>query len=85
METEKKISTSRLQVLRLAEYLNTGKRITSLQAWRILGVSYLPQVIRKAKDAGFVFNERNVTVMNRHDEKCNIKQWWFDSPQQVEQ
>lgn len=69
------------QVKRLVERMNSGVRITSLQGWRILGISYLPQAINKAKKQGYVFQEKNKTVENRFSEKCSIKVWWFDKQQ----
>lgn len=63
---------------RLIDYLESGKKITSLQAWKVLGFSYLPARVKDVKDMGYPIKSKFITVQNRFGEKCSVKQYWMD-------
>lgn len=70
---------------RLIDYLESGKKITSLQAWKILGFSYLPARIKDVKDMGYEIKDKYITVQNRFGEKVPVKQFWMDKKVQLTQ
>lgn len=57
---------------RLIDYLELGLSITSLDAWRTLGFSYLPARIKDIKDMGYVIKTVRKTVFNRFNEKVSV-------------
>ena len=63
---------------RLIDYLESGKKITSLQAWRVLGFSYLPARIKDVRNMGHDIKSKRITVKNRFKEDVSVNQYWMD-------
>lgn len=68
---------ARGQLGRLYRYLAQGNDITSLAAWRILGIARLASRIHDLKDNGVDVRDKWVTVKNQYGEECKVKSYWI--------
>jgi len=66
------------QCQRLINHLEAGKTITSMQAWRQLGFSYLPVRIKEVKNMGYNIKSRRKHVLNRFKEQCSVNVYWLE-------
>lgn len=60
---------------RILEYLQTGKTITTLNAFNELGITRLASRIYDLKESGHLINKKMITVLNRYDEKCSVAEY----------
>jgi hypothetical protein len=60
---------------RILEYLQTGKTITTLNAFNELGITRLASRIYDLKESGHLINKNMITVLNRYDEKCSVAEY----------
>lgn len=65
------------QKQRVLDYIQNGYTITSLDAFRELGVTRLAAVIHNLKNDGHIIGSRRKTVNNRFDEKCSISEYFY--------
>lgn len=63
------------QCQRILEYLREGNTLTSLEAWRELGVARLASRVYDLRKAGYPIQRKTVTVTNRYGEKVSIKEY----------
>tara|TARA_R110000803_G_scaffold39361_3_gene84977 strand:- start:1225 stop:1446 length:222 start_codon:yes stop_codon:yes gene_type:complete len=60
---------------RVIKYLSQGNVITSLDAWKELGIMRLASRIYDIKRQGVAIHKEQITVQNRFGEKCTVAQW----------
>lgn len=60
---------------RVIDYLNQGNTITTLDAFRKLGITRISAVIYDLKKEGYKLITERVTVKNRYGEKCSVCRW----------
>lgn len=60
---------------RLAAFLATGKGITTLEAYRKLGITRLAARIFDLEKRGYPINRTWVTVENRFQEECQVVEY----------
>lgn len=65
------------QKQRVLDYMQSGYTITSLDAFRELGITRLAAVIYNLKNDGHLIGSRRKTVTNRFDEKCSISEYFY--------
>ena len=60
---------------RVINYLSQGNKITSLDAWKELGIMRLASRIYDIKRQGVAIEKEQITVKNRFGESCTVSQW----------
>tara|TARA_R110000823_G_C15796019_1_gene486671 strand:- start:26 stop:244 length:219 start_codon:yes stop_codon:yes gene_type:complete len=60
---------------RVINYLSQGNKITSLDAWKELGIMRLASRIYDIKRQGVAVQKEQITVKNRFGESCTVSQW----------
>ncbi len=65
------------QKQRILEYLQSGKKLTRLNAWDRLGVLECPARISELRQDGHDIRTTMYTVTNRYGEKVRIARWWM--------
>jgi hypothetical protein len=65
------------QQKRVLDYMKDGNAITSLDAFRELGITRLASVIYDLKNDGHLIASRRKTVENRFNEKCSISEYFY--------
>lgn len=63
---------------RVAERLDRGLPITSLDGFTKLGIVHLPSVIRDLKKTGYPIKTSSIPVKNRFGKTCYINVWRKD-------
>ena len=63
---------------RVLQYLENGKSITTLDAWRELGITRLAARVYEMKQLGHPIQKNTITVTNRFDEKCSIAEYYLE-------
>lgn len=67
----------RKQAQRVLTYMQGGNTITSLDAFKELGITRLAAVIYDLKKDGHFIGSRRITVKNRFDEKCSVSEYFY--------
>ena len=63
---------------RIIDYIMRKGGITSLDAYMDLGITQLGARIWELKNKdGYKFGERMISVVNRHGEKCKVKEYYL--------
>jgi hypothetical protein len=65
------------QQQRVLDYLQSGKTITTLNAFNELGITRLASRIYELKEEGHIINKKMITVTNRYDEKCSVAEYYM--------
>jgi hypothetical protein len=65
------------QQQRVLDYMRGGNSITSLDAFRELGITRLAAVIYNLKTDGHLIGSRRKTVQNRWNEKCSVSEYFY--------
>ncbi len=65
------------QKQRILEYLQSGNKLTRLNAWDRLGVLECPARISELRQDGHDVRTTMYTVTNRYGEKVRIARWWM--------
>ncbi len=65
------------QKQRILEYLQSGNKLTRLNAWDRLGVLECPARISELRQDGHDIRTTMYTVTNRYGEKVRIARWWM--------
>ena len=60
---------------RVINYLSQGNKITSLDAWKELGIMRLASRIYDIKRQGVAIQKEQIIVKNRFGENCTVSQW----------
>jgi len=60
---------------RILEYLKSGKILTRLNSWSVLGVIESPARISELRAKGYIINTTMITVKNRFGEAVRVAQW----------
>ncbi len=63
------------QAQRILEHLKSGKTLTRLESWSVLGVLEAPARISELRGAGHQIKTKMITVTNRYGEKVRIAEW----------
>jgi len=63
---------------RVLKYLETGESITSVDAWRELGITRLASRISELKSVGHPINKKTIKVLNRYSEACNVAEYYME-------
>lgn len=63
------------QTKRILDYLDEFGSITQLEAIRDLGIMRLASRISELRKQGFPIEDKMITVKNRFEEKCYVKQY----------
>lgn len=66
------------QRTRVLEYINKKGGITSLEAFKELGVSRLSAVIFDLKEKGYNIKDVWIVVTNRYGEETKVKRYYLD-------
>jgi hypothetical protein len=64
------------QVSRLNRWLSAGHTVTSLEAWKHLGIARLASRVHDLKDAGVPVRDRWIEVTNQYGESCRVKEYY---------
>lgn len=67
----------RPQAERLLEYFESGRRITRLDAYQILGIFELSARVVELEKKGHVIDKNRITVINRFNEKIRVMEYWI--------
>jgi len=67
----------RKQAQRVLNYMQGGNTITSLDAFKELGITRLAAVIYDLKKDGHFIGSRRISVKNRFDESCNVSEYFY--------
>ncbi len=67
------------QANRVLEYLESGKTITTLNAFKELGITRLAARVYELKCDGHEVKKNTITVVNRFDENCSIAEYYMES------
>ena len=60
---------------RILEFLQSGRKLTRLNSWHVLGVIEAPARISELRSEGHRINTEMVTVINRYGESVRIAKW----------
>lgn len=60
---------------RVLEYLQTGNKLTRLNAWERLGILEAPARISELRAKGYAIKTKMVTIQNRYGERVSIAEW----------
>lgn len=63
------------QANRLLELFKSGGTITSLHAYRDLGITQLATRITELEQQGHIINRTWIKVTNRFNEECRVKEY----------
>lgn len=63
---------------RVLEHLSTGKTITSVDAWRDLGITRLSARISELKQEGHSIQKNTIKVPNRYKEMCSVAEYYLE-------
>ena len=63
---------------RVLEHLSTGKTITSVDAWRDLGITRLSARISELKQEGHPIQKNTIKVPNRYKEMCSVAEYYME-------
>lgn len=63
---------------RVLEYLQSGKKITTLNAFKELGITRLAARIYELKRDGHEVKKNTITVVNRFNENCGIAEYFME-------
>lgn len=63
------------QKQRLLDYLYEGNTVTTLDAFRKLGITRISAVVYDLKKDGHNLITERVSVKNRYGEKCSVCRW----------
>ena len=63
------------QTKRILDYLDEFGSITQLEAIRDLGIMRLASRISELRKQGFPIEDKMITVKNKFEEKCYVKQY----------
>jgi hypothetical protein len=66
------------QADRVLEYLESGKTITTLNAFNELGITRLAARVHELKSDGHEVKKNTITVVNRFNENCSIAEYYMD-------
>ena len=66
------------QANRVLDLLETGRSITSLDAWNELGITRLAARVHELKKDGYVINKKLISVTNRCAEKCQVAAYYLE-------
>lgn len=67
------------QAERVLDYLESGKKLTRLNAFNELGIIELSSRICELKSKGHKVNKKMITVKNRYDEKCSVAEYYMEA------
>lgn len=67
------------QADRVLDYLKSGKTITTLNAFKELGITRLAARIYELKRDGHEVKKNTITVVNRFDENCAVAEYYMES------
>lgn len=70
-----KNATRETQCSRLLDYMKTYGRVTCLDGYRDLGIVSFPRRILDLKRKGYKIESTWITVKNRYQEKCTVKEY----------
>jgi hypothetical protein len=74
VQKSKKVITMN-QKQRLLDYLEAGNTVTTLDAFRKLGITRISAVVYDLKKEGHKLITERVTVKNHYGEKCSVCRW----------
>jgi len=60
---------------RILKYLKSGRILTRLNSWTMLGVIESPARISELRSKGHIINTRMIEVKNRFGEKVRVAEW----------
>lgn len=67
------------QANRVLEYLKSGKTITTLNAFKELGITRLAARVYELKSDGYEVKKNTITVVNRFNENCAIAEYYMEN------
>lgn len=67
------------QANRVLEYLKSGKTITTLNAFKELGITRLAARVYELKSDGHEVKKNTITVVNRFNENCAIAEYYMEN------
>ncbi len=66
------------QKQRLLEHLQSGRSLTRLQSWDVLGILEAPARVSELRGDGYNIETRMKTVSNKYGESVRIAVWTLD-------
>jgi hypothetical protein len=60
---------------RILEYLESGKLLTRVSSWEVLGVIEAPARISELRHEGYLIKTTMVSVFNRYGERVRVAGW----------
>jgi hypothetical protein len=67
------------QANRVLDWLQSGQTITTLDAFRELGITRIAARIFELKQEGHAVSKRTLTVTNRFDEVCHVAEYFLET------
>ena len=62
---------------RVLDYLQSGNKLTCLNAFNELGITQVASRIFELKEQGHPIDKRWIKVTNRYDEKCSVAEYFM--------
>ena len=66
------------QAERVLDWLQSGKTITTLDAFQELGITRIAARVFELKEQGVLVKKRMLKVINRYDEACYVAEYFID-------
>ena len=66
------------QNARLYDHLRTGRRVTALSAWQVLGIARVSARVFDLRAMGVAVRSQWREVTNRWGETCRVKEYFMD-------
>jgi hypothetical protein len=67
------------QANRVLDWLQSGQTITTLDAFRELGITRIAARVFELKKEGHAVSKRTLTVTNRFDEVCHVAEYFLEA------
>ena len=71
----RQLISGRGQCPRLYRYMLQGHKVTSLDAWRHIGIARLASRVHDLKEQGIDVKSEWIEVDNQYGEKCRVKEY----------
>ena len=66
------------QAERVLDWLQSGKTITTLDAFKELGITRIAARVFELKEQGVLVKKRMLKVINRYDETCHVAEYFIE-------
>ena len=71
------------QAERVLDWLQSGKTITTLDAFEELGITRIAARVFELKEQGVLVKKRMLKVINRYDEACHVAEYFIEEKKRM--